>query len=284
MKLLETFRLFCPPIIIIIFNKIKKGKIGKEALNSKFDLSIKRKEELILLGNSPSLSILDLSAFVNQHIYFCNDFFRHPEFSKVLDKNNVTYFAMDSYNSWQRNFPNRHELESEIYKYYSQIFSTKYLTIIPQDLFDYFEKNQLFVDCRIQALNLNDISRLFKSKLKETTITTEVALNVRHTPQAMIIQGIISGFKSIKMFGLQHSYVRDRFNCIGQVNHFYEEDSGCMQQMMHRDLTELFLDSHLTFKVYKELNLAARFFDVEIVDCTADGCLDMFKKLEFSPN
>jgi hypothetical protein len=283
MSFSRLIALFCPPLIVIIIKKVLSLKVqmkpGRVNINKESN-----KGELIILGNSPSLKFLDTSFLVNKNIFVCNDFFRHPEFSRLLERNQVTYFAMDSFNSWQKSFTNREELEKRLYNYHRQIFSTEYTTVIQQDLFDYFSKRKLFVNCRIQPLNLKEISTFLKFQLKEKNINLEIALNVRHTPQAMIIQGILGRFENIKLFGLQHSYVRDRFNQISQVNHFYEEQPENIQQMAHRDLTELFLDSHTTFKVYKELNLVAQFFNIEIIDCTVDGCLDMFKKSELISN
>ena len=74
----------------------------------------------------------------------------------------------------------------------------------------------------------------------------------------------LNEYAIINLHGLQHSYVKDRFDSVKVVQHFYEETEETYQNMEHRDLTELFLDSHLTFNIYRELTKLAKLLNVKI--------------------
>jgi hypothetical protein len=143
-----------------------------------------------------------------------------------------------------------------------------------------------YPDCKFLCFDQRNI----KAKIEELFLEKKLEINeeyirdgcqIRHTPHLMIQVALLLGYTRIYLFGLDHSYVRDRFNNINYQPHFYDEFDEIIEKtgdMTQRSLTELFLDSHLTFKVYRAQNQIANSLGVKIYDCTADGCLDMFEK------
>ncbi len=281
-------KLIIPEIIFIILNKIQylfKAKSNNSFGNLLGRELIKLNNELFILGNSPTINELDVSILLDKDVFLCNDFYKHSKFNYIKENCNVTYFAMDSLKSLQNDIIYHKNLDLNFFllDYYSKIFSEEYITYVPFDVYEYVKTNGLFPKCKIEFYDFNNLKNYFKDKIlmkSPNNINLDLALTIRHTPNVMLQYGILKEYIKINLFGLQHSYVKDRFDSITFVPHFYNETEETMQKMEHRDLTELFLDSHLTFKVYKELNNLAKILNIKIVDFTIDGCLDMFEKSE----
>jgi hypothetical protein len=282
----DYLKLIIPEIIFIILNKIQylfKAKSNNSFRNLPAREIIKLNNELFILGNSPTINELDVSILLDKDVFLCNDFHKYSKFDYIKENCNVTYFAMDSLKSLQNDiiYHKNLDLKKFILDYYSQIFSEDYITYVPFDLYEYVQINGFFPNCKIEYYEFNNIKNYFKTKLFSNSVDTinlDLALDIRHTPNAMLQYGLLKEYAIINLHGLQHSYVKDRFDSIKVVQHFYQETEETFQNMEHRDLTELFLDSYLTFNVYKELNKLAKLLNVKIYDYTIDGCLDMFEK------
>lgn len=280
----EYLKLAAPPILFIIIKKILNSNKSKSSVEKRPGTGIiKLTDELFILGNSPTINDLDVAVLLGKDVFVCNDFYKHSSFQYIKENCNVTYFAMDSLKSWENTFPiaRKIDLDTVITKYYSEVFSEDYFTFVPIDLHEYLKINNFFPKCKIESYSFNEMNDYFKTKviLKSIDlINLDLALDVRHTPNAMLQFGILNEYAIINLHGLQHSYVKDRFDSVKVVQHFYEETEETYQNMEHRDLTELFLDSHLTFNIYRELNKLAKLLNVKIYDYTIDGCLDMFEK------
>jgi hypothetical protein len=282
----DYLKLVIPRIVFIILDKIQyllKDKSNNDFGNLPGKGIIKLNDELFILGNSPSINELDVSVLFGRDVFLCNDFHKHPKFNYIKENCNVTYFALDSLKSLQNGIIYHKKLDEKkfIMDYYGYIFSENYITVIPIDLYEYLNNNKLFTNCKIEYYEFNSLKNYFKSKLclqYANIVNLHLALSVRQTPNGMLQYGLLKDYAIINLYGLQHSYVKDRFDSLSRVFHFYIETKEEFQNMEHRDLTELFLDSHLTFKVYKELNKLAKLLNINIYDYTIDGCLDMFEK------
>jgi hypothetical protein len=243
----------------------------------------KNSQNLVILGTSPSLNEFDINILKNSDcdIFICNGIFRMEKFKFLIKKPGVTYFFGANLKTIAEIAVNENKkIDEYILNYFSglELFSGK--KIFSHSLVNYFYKKSFFINNNY-SFSFQKYENIIKKTLlsnEKIDVDLELCLNMRHTPQLMILIGIILGYKNIELYGLQHSYVKDRFEGIESVLHSYSEENSISQNMAHRDLTELFLDSHLTFKVYKELNKLAKILNVNIYDYTIDGCLDMFEK------
>jgi hypothetical protein len=248
----------------------------------KLEEVIKISDDLIILGTSPSLNSIDINILKNTgcDIFVCNGIFKMKSFEFLLSQTGVTYFFGANLKTISEIANDRNMvLDEYILDYFSGLEFFNGNKIFNNSIVNYFFQKSFFKNNNF-AFSFDKygklLNRLLSSKNKDVDLG--LCLNMRHTPHLMLLMGIILGYKNIKLFGLEHSYVRDRFNGINIVNHSYHEESSNKQKMEYRDLTELFLDSHLTFKVYKELNKLSKLLNVNIYDYSIDGCLDMFEK------
>lgn len=248
-----------------------------------FEKFYRRDDSVHIIGNGPSLRKTDFSKFINGDLFVCNEFHRHDIFPTVK-KNIRLYFQMDDMASLKYlcNLSGS-SLDIFIDKYYNDLFSIEYTTIINNDLHDFFAKKNINKDL-IKPMPTNFFKTKLKTKIYDISgLNVEIAFQIRHTPHAMIQMAIMLGYKKIYLHGLDHSYVKDRFEGLYYQPHFYEEVNETIKKadkidMESRDLTSLFLDSYKTFLVYKEIGNLANLLGAKIYDCTVNGCLDMFEK------
>jgi hypothetical protein len=278
----RIIRNITPPLIITTFKTIKRKT--QKSYSKKVNLDIAgfqsfEDTEVYILGNSPSLSQVNVEDFFGKTIFVCNHFYKHPKFNQLKEKCKIMYFAQDPIQSHINISTARNlELIEVVCSYFDNFLSESYETIVEKSVYDYFKLNDLYSDCKISFFNYNAIFQYFDGKLNSDNLNLEKAIKIRHTPNAMITYALIYGFRKIYLHGLQHSYIKDKVERLKLVPHFYEESKVESESMENVDFTQLFLDEYLTFSVYKEQSKLAKQLNVSIYDFTIDGMLDMFNK------
>lgn len=250
-----------------------------------FEKIIKNKSNVYIFGTGPSLKKIDLSCLKNADLFVCNEFNQHENFSYLVNNNILTYFMGDNFTSFKDindkfvgNWNNTIEL------FFRGRVSINYTSVISFDIVD--EVKKMYQEAKIIGFSTSTIKEKIRKEFVRKGISVDEKLideanNIRHTPHLMILVALAMGYEEIFLFGLDHSYVRDRFEGLLVQPHFYDEFDKTIEatgDMSSRDLTELLLDSHLTFKLYKSQNELARLLGVRIIDFTENGCLDMFEK------
>jgi hypothetical protein len=280
----RIIRNITPPFIITTFKTLKRKtqKFYSKKVNlDLIDFQNFDNTEVYILGNSPSLSQVNIEDFYGKTIFVCNHFYKHPKFNQLKEKCKIIYFTQDPIQSHINIAKERNlELKEVVRDYLDEILSPNYETILNKSVFDFIKNNNLYLDCKASYYNPQLIFQIFNEKLKQGRVELEKAINIRQTPNAMITYAFIHGFKTINLFGLQHTYVLDKIKNSEVSKHFYSDGE---ESLKNTGLTELFYDSYLTFNVYKEQAKLAFELNVEIFDCTMDGLLDMFPKKVNTP-
>ncbi len=278
----RIIRNITPPLIITTFKTLKRKT--QKAYSKKVNLDLIDFQnfddtEVYILGNSPSLSQVNVEDFYGKTIFVCNYFYKHPKFNQLKEKCKIIYFTQDPIQIHTNIAKERNlELKEAVLSYFDNFLSESYETIVDKSVYDYFKLNDLYSECKISFFNHNAIFQYFEQKLNSENLDLDKAIKIRHTPNAMITYAFLYGFKTIYLHGLQHSYIRDKIERKLLVPHFYKELKKESETMENIDFTKLFLDEYLTFSVYKEQSKLAKQLNVHIYDCTVDGMLDMFDK------
>jgi hypothetical protein len=267
-----------------IFKKISRSKIVDYNHNF-FEKINKNKNKIYIIGTGPSLKKVDLLFLKRADMFVCNEFNQHKKFIYLARNNNLTYFIGDNFKSFKDiNDKFVGNWDSTIELFFRGRVSKNYTSVISLDIADQVKKK--YQEAKVLGFNTSVIKEQIKKEFVKKGLSIDEKLideanNIRHTPHLMILVALAMGYKEIFLLGLDHSYVRDRFEGLLTQPHFYEEfdkTNEATRDMSSRDLTELFLDSHLTFKLYKSQNELARLLGVRIIDFTENGCLDMFEK------
>jgi hypothetical protein len=263
-------------------NFLETWGIKEKTIN--FDFK-KQNQELILLANGYTLDInIDLKIVKDKDVFVCNEFFRHSCFNDIVENNNVLFFALDSADSYQRVVPRRQGLSvREAYeKYLFPILNSKTNLVIPKSVIPFLLKefphsglcsSEMFIyECR-------KLNKLSSHKIIEQ--------GIGHTPQFMLLAGIILGYKKIHLHGLEHNYVKDILNKDPKCGtHFYGESyrevlelndgKGLPREAYRVTLSKLFEGNAKTFKGYEQLADLAKELGVEVID-HSNGSLFMFQ-------
>jgi len=279
-------------LYVYIFNFNSRIK-RKTNLIDNSDLFVKLRKndtKIYIFGNGPSLNMVNFARLKRGlDMFVCNEFNQHKEFYKILIENKLTYFMGDNLKSF---INYNEELVGDIERMFELFIkgrtSNKYNTVMFFDIANEVKKR--YPESQILGFNMSTIKEQIKKEFVRKGLSIDEKLideanNVRHTPHLMILVALAMGYEEIFLFGLDHSYVRDRFEGLLTQPHFYEVFDKTIEEigdMSSRDLTELFLDSHLTFKLYKSQNELAKLLGVRIIDFTENGCLDMFEKRKLS--
>jgi hypothetical protein len=243
---------------------------------------IKRKDDLFLFGNGYSLKNYQLQNINDSDCFICNLFFRMPYFEQFVKNNNVIDFSIDSFASYvkiskKRNRPIEEILEEDL----NPKIGIGIPLVKTEDFHEYILKvdpNQLFID--------------YDSFLKKivpneyTTIKKRFVKNFGHTPQFMLLIGILLGYKKIHLFGLEHNYVKDILNKSPLCGtHFYNDtyEDVLLKDGHSRDrekikikLSQLLRGNADVFEGYEKLADLAKERGVEIIDHSG-GSLFMFQ-------
>jgi hypothetical protein len=282
------FKLLIPPIFLFIYNALskKKKKNDLEAIDDSYLFSSCMKsgqnKVLHILGNSPTLSQLNINFIEGNDIFVCNHFYKFKEFEKIKTISNVYYFGFEPLKTFKKIAElDGTDLDVVMSNYFSCFLSEDYYSILPKEVFLYLKNNKKYSKYKILCYSVDAAKKLLTAKLFNKNIDKELIdniLKILQTPHGMLQIALLLGYNEIFLHGLQHSYVRDKLNQINYERHFYEEEEGKKTSFAHLDLAELFYDSFLTFTVYKNLAKLANLLEVKVYDCTKDGDLDMFEK------
>jgi hypothetical protein len=246
----------------------------------------KRNEELFLFGNGYTLNAnINLNDLKGSDIFVCNEFYRHPNYNNVIDRNNILHFALDGIGSYEKVTPKMEGLtvEESFEKYLNPILRSGVNVVLPMNVIPYILNN--FNDSQICAISsiLNDLL-----KNKSTDQQNQIK-NIKsgHTPQGMLLIGILYGYKKIHLHGLEHNYVKDILNKDPKCGtHFYGESyrevleindgKGLPREAYKTTLSKLFEGNAKTFKAYEQLADLAKELGVEVID-HSEGSLFMFQ-------
>jgi hypothetical protein len=294
MKIKKLLYYITPPILFNKLNVLLKSSLKENVPNHAEDLvklhtiiSDLRSDEIYILGNAPSLQDQDLTKLYGKTIFLCNLFYKHELFENLKNNAKVVYFAMEPIETFVKNaFTLKIDLNTYILNHLTQFLSPIYYSIVSKSVYKYINENRLFTDCKIDYYDDEIISiYIEKYLLKELGLIKEfnvkVATKIRHTPNAMITYSILSRTPRIILLGLQHDYILQKLKNYSDVPHFYEGDINYVEPINKWELTDLFLNEHITFDVYREQSKLARLCDVHVMDATRNGMLDMFEKTVF---
>jgi hypothetical protein len=251
-----------------------------DSINNGYDFTPKN-SELILLGNGYTLDeTINLKNIRNNDIFVCNEFFKHPYYNEIIIENNVLHFALDGSRSFEKIIPAKRNITSaEAYNLYiDPIICNPVNIIMPHSILNY-------------ALNKYPDAKIFPSEklFKELKSKNKNCGNITiaHTPQGMLLAGILLGYKKIHMYGLEHNYVKDILNKDPKCGtHFYRETyrqvleindgKGLPREAYKTTLSKLFEGNAKTFKCYEQLADLAKELGVEVID-HSKGSLFMYQ-------
>lgn len=264
--------------------KIKEYFIHRkvpEQINFSFK---KSNEKLFLFGNGYTLNQnLDFNDLKGNDIFVCNLIWKHQSFEKLRKNNNLIWFGMDSIQSFKTTVPSIFShVEEAIDAYYGPIINSDVCMCVKDCLLDYLNVNYNKSNIYSSTIWLNKLfvsSGISKNRIKNW--------GFGHTPQLMILFGILMGYKEIHLHGLEHNYARDILTKNPKCGtHFYNEPfkdvlelnmgKGLPRTAYKQSLSSLFEGSANTFKVYENLDELAREQSIEILD-HSDGSLFMFQ-------
>lgn len=246
----------------------------------------KRNEELLLFGNGYTLDLnINVNDLNDKDIFVCNEFHLHTNYKNVINRNNILYFALDGISSYEKVIPKMEGLsvEESFEKYLHPILRSGVNVVLPMNVIQYILNN--FNDSHISAFSriLNDLL-----KNKSADLQNQIK-NIKsgHTPQGMLLLGILYGYKKIHLHGLEHNYVKDILNKDPKCGtHFYGESyrqvlelndgKGLPREAYKTTLSKLFEGNAKTFKAYEQLAELAKELNVEVID-HSNGSLFMFQ-------
>ena len=253
-----------------------------KAINFNFE---KSSEELYLFGNGYTLdSNINMDNLNGSDIFVCNEFFRHPKYNYLIKHNNLLHFALDGIRSYEKVIPKMEGLtvEESFEKYLNPILRSGVNVVLQLNLMPYVLRG--FSKSKIKS-HLSIYKELSKSKGLE--LNDIISLAKGHTPQGMILAGILMGYKKIHLHGLEHNYVKDILNKDPKCGtHFYGESyrqvlelndgKGLPREAYRVTLSKLFEGNAKVFRAYEQLANLAQELGVEILD-HSNGSLFMFQ-------
>lgn len=249
------------------------------------ELKIKKKNDLVLFGNGYTLHDAYLKDFIGKDCFVCNEFYLMNNFKEFILKNNVFYFMGDGLSSIQKQSKLEHlSWESTFLKYNSMFLNMSDITFLqPESLaIEYLKRNATIKNIVSQSL----IKSILKNKPKKIKNLVN-DIKIGHTPQVMLLVGILLGYKKIHLHGLEHNYVKDILNKDPKCGtHFYGESyrevlelndgKGLPRESYRVTLSKLFEGNAKTFKGYEQLADLAKELGVEVID-HSNGSLFMFQ-------
>jgi len=270
--------------------QILKRKILKRGLDnsnlyfqSNFNFN-KTSDELFLFGNGYTLKTFDLNVINNVDCFICNLFFKIEGFHKFIRRNNVLDFEMDSLKDMEH-IAKRHNflIENILRDYHDIKISGQFHLVRKSDFIDYIiQKNP-------QQPVITDFGLLRKLVLnKDEQQKIDILKKyIGHTPQFMLLIGILMRYNKIHLYGLEHNYVKDILNKDSNCGtHFYgdtykeilqgDNGYGLPRDAYKIKLSTLFEGNARTFKGYELLADLAKEMNVEIID-HSNGSLFMFQ-------
>lgn len=265
--------------------KIKNYFLTKKIPKSNnFDFE-NQNEELFLFGNGYTLdSNINLNNLSSADVFVCNEFHRHPEYKNIIEKNNVLYFALDGIGSYEKIIPKREDLSigETFEKYLHPILRSGVNIVVPFNVFSYVLKGFPKTKMKSHLLLFEELS-----KSKGIEFEDIVSLANGHTPQGMILAGLLMGYKKIHLHGLEHNYVKDILNKDPKCGtHFYGESYrqvlelnggiGLPREAYKVTLSKLFEGNAKVFKAYEQLAELSKELNVEVID-HSKGSLFMFQ-------
>jgi hypothetical protein len=272
------------------YKTLRKIQSFFDRSNFKFNIDIesfnpKIKDELIIFGNGYTLKETDLNYFLNQDCFVCNEFYLMNNFKEFILKNNVFYFMGDGLSSIQKQSKLEHlSWESTFLKYNSMFLNMSDITFLqPESLaIEYLKRNATIKNIVSQSL----IKSILKNKPKKIKNLVN-DIKIGHTPQVMLLVGILLGYKKIHLYGLEHNYVKDILNKDPKCGtHFYGESyrqvlelndgKGLPREAYKVTLSKLFEGNAKVFKAYEQLADLAKELGVDVID-HSNGSLFMFQ-------
>jgi hypothetical protein len=294
MRLKKALYYITPPILFNKLNILLKSTFTVKVKDYSANIaklhtivSELNSDEIYILGNAPSLNSQDLTRLYGKSIFLCNLFYKHELFEDLKKNAKVMYFDMEPIEFFVKNaFTLKIDFNSYILNHLTHFLSPIYYSILSKSVYKYIKENCLFTDCKIEYYD-DEISSIYIEKylLKELKVFKEfnlkVATKIRHTPNVMLTYSILSRTPRIILLGLQHDYILQKLKNYSDVPHFYEQDINYIEPINKVEMTDLFLQEHLTFEVYREQGKLARLCGANILDATRNGMLDMFEKTVF---
>ncbi len=259
-------------------NKIRNLFLGyKEVRLNNFEFK-PESNGLKLFGNGYSLKDLDLNIIRNEDVFICNHFYKKEGFDSFRKINNILYFGLDNLQAKKATAKKLNQnllehLETGVFKKFGLGLSH----VIPKDMITLvLEKYP-----NESIISSDYILEIIDSKLKVDKY------NIGHTPQFMLLIGILMGYKKIDIYGLEHNYVKDILNKNPLCGtHFYgdtyrdvlESDRGknLPREAYKITLSKLFEGNANIFRTYEQLAELATERGVEVID-HSNGSLFMFQ-------
>ena len=251
---------------------------------NKFSLK-KSNDELYLFGNGYTLNeTINIAGIEGKDIFVCNELFLHPNYLNLIKSNNVIHFAMDGLRSFTYDIPKIEGISTReaFRKYLDPILSAEVSNIMPISLYPFIVEN--YPESNYFPAEIIKNQLIKKSKLNEKRINK---IGGGHTPNFMILIGILMGYKKIHLHGLEHNYVKDILNKSAKCGtHFYGETyrevlelnmgKNLSRENYRTILSKLFEGNAKIFKAYEALADLANETGIEIIDHSG-GSLFMFQ-------
>lgn len=229
---------------------------------------IHKGKRAFVIVNGPSLKAQNLELLENELTFVVSGFYKH----EVIKKWQPTYYSI-----LDKAFFDGSESSKSFFKEINRYIS-KSIFFIP--LFRGYNRNQ-------ELGLLPDKSRVFyiatAGTPNQNIDMTSVVQSFQSVSAFSLSQAIYMGCSPIYLLGFDHDYLANR----GFEKHFYEGNTIPGLERKNKPLSEMFpydgemMSCYKLWQNYKSLKLIAEKKNIEILNATNGGYLDVFPRVEF---
>ena len=251
--------------------------IFSDCLLQEYGPLLKRNEEFrnrhkgrrcFVIGNGPSLKKQDLSLLADEITLVTNSFYVHPI---VGDTWQPTYYFLSD----PQYFDGSVDLTADYAAMTSQIKSAPFF--VPSYAHKFLSQSKALPAERTYYVAAGAVRLEHTDELPDFTTVTP---GMQSVVQLAIMAGMFMGCSQIYLMGLDHDWLSHG----GEELHFYSEHEAAAQPDGHvGPWTYLSLMRALTtmWEVYVTLQKVGEAADIEIINCTHGGFLDVFRRARY---
>ena len=249
-------------------------------------------ESCIILGNGPSLKkdIAKIIEIKNEHVFFVVNNFSSSEYYEKLQPKN--YIIIDA-SFWRDNtHPDNIAIRNESLENLKNKTKWPLNLFIPKEAYDSkFFGNFLSSNLNIQIVPINTTpvegNKFLSHFLFRHNLGMPLPINVLIP---CLLLAINSKFKTISLFGVDHSWSEEIFvnnenRLVGYDRHFFNEENKDIKptSFYHNasdtvNISELFYNFHKAFQAYYIINNYSKEMKSNIINMSSKSFIDAFKR------
>ncbi len=291
MKLLVSIQFFFQSLFDFLISLLRIGVFTKPSIVY-LPSREKRNKQLLILGNGPSLTndLKHKTEDFNQYDFLVVNHFAEND---LFEQIKPSFYCVGAPELFQDNAIE--ELKTKSVQLLQAIYSktkwpmTLYLNsaaLRSEQWISLLKKN---TNIKLRFFNKTPIEGLFRYFFWRYNVGLPRPHNVL-IPS--IIIGINENYKSIYLFGADHSWLKDiavsnNNEALLNQKHFYDEKTSTAKPMRKdlkgleaRKLHEILHKFYLSFKGYHDIDTFSKKYDVIIYNLTTDSFIDAFERKE----